>query len=77
MLFGRNTAPNIWNGNNVTESERVRDIEQKLHQWGYLSHHPDAERDMAWLLIRLAELRARVTDLEGRLPRNDWIYFLP
>jgi hypothetical protein len=39
----------------VTDVERFHDIEQKLHQWGYLSHHRDAERDVAWLLDQLAE----------------------
>ena len=77
MLFGRNAAPNIWNRHNVIESERVKDIEQKLHRWRYLSHHPEAERDMAWLLNRLAELDARVADLEVCLRRYDWMYFLP
>jgi hypothetical protein len=31
----------------VTDTERLHDIEQKLRCWGYLSHHPDAERDVA------------------------------
>ncbi len=39
----------------MTDGERLRDIEQKLRCWGYLSHYPDAKRDVAWLLDRLAD----------------------
>ena len=44
----------------VTDAKRLHDIKQQLRCWGYLSHHPDAERAVAWLLDRLAERDARV-----------------
>jgi hypothetical protein len=54
----------------VTDPERLTDIEQKLRCWGYLSHYPDAERDVAWLLDQLAERNARIAELEARLART-------
>lgn len=60
VLFGRRLAPNIWNGNHVTDAECLHDIGQKLRCWGYLSHYPDAERDVTWLLDRLAEQGERI-----------------
>jgi hypothetical protein len=60
----------------VTDVDRLLDIEQKLRCWGYLSHHPDAARDVAWLLDRLAEHDARIADLEARLQRNEWAFSL-
>jgi len=54
----------------VTDVERLHDIEQKLRCWGYLSHYPDAECDVAWLLERLAEQTERVAELEARLRWN-------
>jgi len=62
---------------NVTDTERLNDIEQKLRCWGYLSHHPDAERDVAWLLDKLAERDARIAELEARLTQNEWAFSLP
>ncbi|HEV2356123.1 MAG TPA: hypothetical protein VGZ23_00675 [bacterium] len=44
---------------------------------GYLSHHPDAEHDVAWLLEQLAERGARIGGLEARLQRNEWAFSLP
>lgn len=44
---------------------RSQDIEQKPRCSGHISHHPDAERDLAWLLDRLAERNARITELEA------------
>jgi len=73
-LFGRNLLPNIRNRGGVTDIERVNDIEQKLRCWGYLSHYPDAQRDVAWLLEKLAERDARIAELEARLPRNKWAF---
>ncbi|HEV2356653.1 MAG TPA: hypothetical protein VGZ23_03460 [bacterium] len=61
----------------MTDAERLRDIEQKLRCWGYLSHYPDAEHDVAWLLDQLAERDARIAELEARLQRNDWAFSLP
>lgn len=61
----------------VTDAERLHDIEQKLRCWGYLSHHPDAERDLAWLLERLAEQDEHIAELEARLRRVDWAFSLP
>ena len=61
----------------MTDAERLHDIEQKLRCWGYLSHYPDSERDMAWLLERLAEREARIVELEMRLRARDWFYSLP
>ena len=48
----------------MTDAERLHDIEQKLRCWGYLSHYPDAERDVAWLLAQLADRDARIAELE-------------
>jgi hypothetical protein len=48
----------------------LNEIEQKLRCWGNLSHHPDAEHDVAWLLDQLAERGARIAELEGRRQRN-------
>lgn len=61
----------------MTDAERVRDIEEKLRLWGYLSHHRDAERDVAWLLDRLADLDARIAELQARLQHDDWMFSLP
>lgn len=56
-------------------AERLYDIDQKLRYWGYLSHYPDAEGDMAWLLDQLAERNARSAGLEARLARNEWVFW--
>ena len=77
ILFGRSGLPNIRKRNDVTDAERLHDIEQKLRCWGYLSHYPDAEHDVAWLLERLAEQTERITELEARLQRNEWAFSLP
>lgn len=61
----------------MTNADRLYDVEQKLRCWGYLSHYPDAERDMAWLLERLADREARIVELEMRLRDRDWFYSLP
>jgi hypothetical protein len=61
----------------VTDVERLRDIEQKLRSWGYLSHYPDAEHDVAWLLDQLAERDTRIAELEARLRWNEWMFSLP
>jgi hypothetical protein len=49
----------------VTDAARLSDIEQKLRCWGYLSHYPDAEHDVAWLLEQLAEPDARIAETGG------------
>jgi hypothetical protein len=51
----------------VTDAERLHDIEQKPALLGYLSHYPDAERDVTWLLDRLAERDARIAERKARL----------
>jgi len=61
----------------VTEGERLRDITQKLRDWGYLSHFPDAERDVAWLLEQVAKRNARIAELELKVKRTAWILSLP
>lgn len=61
----------------MTDVEHLYDIEQKLRCWGYLSHCPDAERDVAWLLDQLAERDARIAELEARLRRDEWVFSLP
>ena len=61
----------------MTHAERLSDIVEKLHRWKYLSRYPEAERDMAWLLERLGERNARITELEAKLRRNEWIFLLP
>jgi hypothetical protein len=76
-LFGRSRAPNIGNARTVTDAERLEDIRQKLCCWRYLSHFPDAERDMAWLLELLAERDGRITELETRLTVSEWTVHLP
>jgi hypothetical protein len=55
----------------VTDAERLHDIEQKLRCCGYLSHYPDAEHDVAWLLDKLADRDVRIAELEARLQRNE------
>ena len=57
----------------MTDVERLHDIEQKLRCWGYLSHHPDAEHDVACL----AERDARIVESEVRLQRIEWAVSLP
>ena len=59
------------------DNERVNDITQKLCCWGYLSHFRDAERDVAWLLEKLAERDARIAELETKLRETAWILSLP
>ena len=76
-LFGRAAVPNAGNPDNVTDGERLRDITQKLRDWGYLSHFPDAERDVAWLLEQLAERDARIAELERTVNQTEWILSLP
>lgn len=75
--FGRKPLPNIQNRRCVTDAERLYDIEQKLRCWGYLSHHPDAERDMTWLLERLAEQSKLAMELEARLEQSVWTSSFP
>jgi hypothetical protein len=77
MLFGRRLLPNVWNCNDVTEAERLNDIVAKLFRWRYLSLYPAAEQDMAWLLEKLDERNVRIAELETRLSRNEWIFWLP
>jgi hypothetical protein len=50
---------------------------QKLRCWGYLSHFPAAEQDMAWLVERLAERDERIAELEARLRHVEWTLSLP
>jgi len=61
----------------VTDAERFNDIMKKLSSWGYLSHYPDAERDIVWLVEKLGERDVRIAELEARLRRNEWIFLLP
>ena len=58
-------------------SDRLNDITQKLRCWGYLSHFPDAERDVAWLVEKLVERDERIAELEARLRRVEWALSLP
>jgi hypothetical protein len=58
-------------------TERLHDIEQKLRYWGYLSHYPDSEHDVAWLLDRLIERGARVSELEARMRQVEWTFSFP
>lgn len=61
----------------VADDERLRDIKEKLRQWGYLSHHPEAERDVAWLLDQFEQLEAQIGRLEEKLKQYEWTLFLP
>ncbi|HYM69465.1 MAG TPA: hypothetical protein VEZ44_07700 [bacterium] len=61
----------------MTVTERLRDIKEKLARWAYLSHHPEAERDMHWLLGQLDEHRAHIARLEERLKQYEWAFRLP
>jgi hypothetical protein len=70
VLFDKRRLPNIRNRDKVTDAERLHDIEQKLRCWGYLSHYPDAERDVAWLLDGPAKRDVRIAELEARLRRG-------
>lgn len=76
-MFGRGLAPNGGNATRVTDRERLEDITQKLRCWGYLSHFPDAERDVTWLLKQLAERDERIAALETRLRETEWLLSLP
>ena len=58
--------PNIGNRNRVTDAERLDDIKEKLNRRGYLSHHREAECDMAWLLEQLDEREAHIARLEEK-----------
>lgn len=69
--------PNNGNATQVADGERLEDITQKLRCWGYLSHFPDAERDVAWLLEQLAERDERIAALETRLRESEWLLSLP
>ena len=69
--------PNIGNRNRVTDAERLNDIKEKLNRREYLSHHPEAECDMAWLLEQLDERKAHTARLEERLEESDWMLLLP
>jgi len=70
-------VPNFGNRNRVTDAERLDDIKEKFHRWRYLSHHPEAECDMAWLLEQLDKREAHIARLEERLEKKDWILSLP
>jgi hypothetical protein len=70
-------VPNIGNRCRVTDAEPLDDIKEKLNRWGYLSHYPEAECDMAWLLKQLDEHEAHVERLDERLEKSDWILLLP
>ena len=61
----------------VTDAERLHDIQQKLRCRGYLSHYPEAERDVAWLLNRRPSGTRRFAELEVRLRRNELAFLLP
>jgi hypothetical protein len=61
----------------VTAAERLKDIEQKLRCWGYLSHYREAECDVAWLLDQLEERDVRIAALEARLWLMEWTWSLP
>lgn len=61
----------------VTDAERLCDIKEKLDRWAYLSHHPEAERDMRWLLGQLDEYGAHIALLEERLKQYQWAFRLP
>ncbi len=76
-LFGRGAVPNNGNATRVTDGKRLEDITQKLRCWGYLSHFPDAERDVAWLLEQLGDRDARIAELEARLRETEWLLSLP
>ena len=69
--------PNIGNRNRVTGVEPLDNIKEKLNRWRYLSHHPEAECDMAWLLEQLDEREAHIAQLEARSEKNDWTLLLP
>ena len=61
----------------MTNAGRLRGIKEKLNRWGSLSHHPEAECDMAWLLEQPGEQEAQIARLEARLETIDWILLLP
>jgi len=63
-MFGRRPAPNIGKLTRVTDAERLRDIEDKLLRWRYLSHYVEAEDDVRWLVAQLREREARIAALE-------------
>ena len=55
------TQPKIQERDSVIHAERLHDVEQRSPLLGYLSHYPDAERDLAWLLDRVAESEVAAT----------------
>ena len=61
----------------MTDAGRLREIKDKLDRGRYLSHHPEAEGDMAWLLEQLDEREAHIARLDERLEKSDWILLLP
>jgi len=66
-LVRRRPLPNINNGTRVPNVVPLHDTEQKFAAGAALSHHRDAERDVAWLLDHMAERDARIEELEPRL----------
>jgi hypothetical protein len=65
------------NARRPAEGERLNDIMQKLRCWGYLSHFPAAEQDVAWLVEKLVERDERIAELEARLRSAEWTQRLP
>jgi hypothetical protein len=61
----------------VTDGARLSDIAQKLFSWRYLSHYPDAERDMAWLLEKVRERDVILEGLEAKFEQREWVLPLP
>jgi hypothetical protein len=66
-----------FNAGPPADAGRLNDITQKLRCWGYLSHFPDAERDVAWLVEKLVERDERIAELEARLRYAEWTLSLP
>jgi hypothetical protein len=61
----------------VTEAERLNNIAKKLWCHGCLSHYPELEHDIVWLLEKLRERDVCIAELEARMKRNDWMMLLP
>ena len=60
----------------MTDTDRLHDSAQKLRCDRYLAHHPDAERDVPWLIEQVAEWDARIAVWEALLQRNECAFLL-
>ena len=64
-------------GQRIGSARAKIDWQRRLRCSGYLSHYPDAEHDLAWLLNQLAERDARIAELKAQQRQDAWMPSLP